>query len=450
VTLGRNGVVRCGLGACLAFGLAPSEGLAAPGDHIQVGVAEIVPSLGVGAEVISNAYLSERRPVVAGTFLLQPGLRLDVDGQKARFQLDGRYELRKFFDDEVAQDLDQFSNFRLNTSLELFPNAVVGFTLRDRAGATNRANDQAFKDNALVTQIRNDLQAALPIRVGDVTVEPGFDWAYQVFRIPGRTTQVDFNDRHAYGPTLDLSWRFFPNTAFVVSSQYEYNAWSTNWVPTNNPLLPDDGSGTVRGLGEYLAKPDSHVVKAVTGLRGRITRTFLLDVEAGYGFGDYLDTSVADESQADPGIGDEADPAVAGFGTDVSPTDAILVFVRPRFDLGWTDERTFGQQVAVSYRKDFQDSFFTNYVHQHVLQATLESRFGKHVRTRLNGGVRFETYVGETARNDIFPVFDGTLTILPIRALPIDLGVIYQKRLSSDRTVEYDNVIGRVMVSFVY
>lgn len=448
VGLGRNGTSRAG--AAMALVALASAAHAAPGDHIQVGAAEIVPSVGVGAEVISNAYLSERNPVVAGAFLLQPGLRVDVDGEKVRFLFDGRYELRKFFDDDVAQDLDQFSNFRVNSALELFPKAIVGFTIRDRAGATNRANDQAFKDNALITQVRNELQGALPIRLGDVTVEPGVDWAYQIFRIPGRTTQVDFNDRHAYGPTLDLSWRFFPNTAFVVSALYEYNAWSTNWVPTNNPLLPDDGSGAVRGLGEYLAKPDSHVVKAVTGLRGRITRAFLLDLEVGYGFGDYVDATVADESAADPGIGDEADPAAAGFGSDVSATDAILVFVRPRLDLGWSDERTFGQQLSLSYRKDFLDSFFTNYLHQHAVQATVESRFGKHVRTRLNGGVRFESYVGETSRNDIFPTFDGTLTLLPIRAVPIDLGVVYQKRLSSDRTVEYDNVIGRVMVSFVY
>lgn len=428
----------------LCAGLSSSAvAWAGPGDHIQVGAAEITPSVTVGVEGRTNAYLSESRPVAAFDFVFSPGLRVTVDAPKVYFLFDARYELRKYFDADVADDLDQFSNFQGQLRLDLFPEAVVGFSIRDQASLRNRANDQAFRDNALISQVRNDLGAGIPIRVGDVALEPGFDWAYQVYRIPGSGDQVDFNNRHAYGPTLDLQWRFFPNTSFFVQGRVDFNRWGENWLSTGGPAA---GAGTTFDYGQFFAKPDSLIFKASTGVRGRITRHFLIDLELGYGYGDYDEQSVIEASSG----GTEADPVAQRFGTDVSATDAILAFVRPRFDLGWSEEARFGQQISVFYRKDFQDSFVTNYVHAHGVGASLESRWGKFVSTRLSGGARFESYVGEIQREDVFPGFDGAIVFLPIRALPIELGVSYQNRISNDATVQYDNVVGRVMVSFVY
>ncbi len=438
--------------AIIASGALGSAAWAGPGDHIQAGPVEIVPSIMVGAEIRNNVFLTEKQPTLGGTFVFQPGLRLRVKTRPVNFLLDGKYDLRKYFDPVLAPKLDQFGNFKVLARLDLFPEAVVGFTLQDKASGNSRENDQAFKNNALITQIRNELSAGLPIRPGsDVTIEPGFAWSHQIFRIPGLVEQLDFNNRNTYGPNLDLEWRFFPNTSFVVNAHYDFNRWDQNWVPTNDPLLAGGGTpGEVRGFGEFLAKPDSDHFKGTAGMRGRITKIFLLDLEVGYGFGNYDDESVADESALDPGLGDEADPTAAGFGQDVTLTDAILLHVRPRFDLGFSEQRTFGQRITVQYRKDFQDSFFTNYVHSHSVLGGLESLWGRYLRTRVQGGARFEDYVGEEDRADIFTQLEGVVTVLPIRALPIDLGVAWQTRMSSDPTVEYDSIVGRVNVTFVY
>src|SRR5690606_33028568 len=134
-------------------------------------------------------------------------------------------------------------------------------------------------------------------------------------------------------------------------------------------LSPDAETGP---YGKFIALPDSLIAKGLVGLRGRISRVFLLDVLVGYGIGRFDAQSVLDDAPADAGA--EADPVAAGFGQNVSATDGILVTVRPVVDLGFTTQRKLGQRVTVLYQKDFQTSFFTNYVHSHYVFGGLESR----------------------------------------------------------------------------
>lgn len=430
--------------------LTSAPALAGPGDHVQAGPVTIIPELSVGVEAASNAYRSEKNEVAGFNFVLSPGLILDVRHPKVRFKLDGRYELRKFFDPNQA-NLDRFTDFKANLRLDAFPTGVVGFSIRDKATLSNQANDQEWRNNSLISQLRNTLYGGLAIRPGpEFQIDPGFSWSFHNFRIPDADNQLDFNTRNSLTPSLDLAWRFFPNTAFVVEATYDMNRWTTNWAPTNQAFdatLPD---GSLRGLGEFLALPDSDHFKAVTGVRGRFTKHLVLVVLAGYGFGDYDEASVAEEAALNPGLGSEADAAEAGFDQDVSLTDAILVTIRPEFDLGWGDKRTFGQLISVTYRKDFADSFFTNYVHQHHVMAGLDSRWGRMVQTHLDGGVRFETYVGEVSRNDIFARVGLDIDVAPVPFFAIRAGAAWVRRDSSDNTVDYDNIQGRFLLTFVY
>lgn len=436
-----------------------SAALAAPGDHIVVGNATVTPEVTVGVEGRSNAYLAdpadnpargEDSPIIpAWDFYLSPALGIDVKGTKLSWNFDGRYELRKFFEPAVATRLDQFSNFSIKSRLEAMPDGVFGFGLHEEARLVSRPTDEEVSADSLNTQFRNDLGLDLKIRPGpELDIVPGGAWAYQEYRIPGVDAQVKFDHRNSYDAKLGVAWRFFPNTAFVVDAAYTFNRWDVNWIPTGDPgtaANPDVGdAGT---LGEFLALPDSDFFKATTGIRGRLGRNVLLVLTAGWGFGKYDVDSVIDESD---GATSEADAAAAGFDQNVTPVDGILASVRVATNLGFDDEQTFGQKVTVEYRKDFEDSFFTNYVAQNHLKASLESRFGKFVNTRFEGSVRFEAYNGEIERRDIFAKVDGAVNITPTRYLTFQVGGFWARRQSSEASVGYDNVQGRFLATFAY
>ena len=173
-------------------------------------------------------------------------------------------------------------------------------------------------------------------------------------------------------------------------------------------------------------------------------------LSAGWGLGRYQVASVAKESDANPGLGNEADPAAAGFDQNVSGVDGLLVLARLEVDAGFKAERRFGQRIEFLYRKDFQDSFFTNYVHQNHLRLGLESRWGRYFTTNVGFGPRFEEYVGEVERRDIFLRADFGLRVSPTRWLAFDLGGFWAERASSQTDIQYDNVQAYVLATFSY
>jgi hypothetical protein len=443
------------VGTVVSWACVSSLALAEPGEHIKLGESAVLePSVGVGVEFRSNAFLSvgaaqsdapADAAVPAFNFLFTPALALRVTTPKVNFDLDGRYELRKYFEEDVASRLDRFTDFNIGSRLDILPKGVVGLVVREKAVLRNRASDNRFFDNALLSQFRNDLGAELMIRPGpEFDIGLGVDWGYHNYRVPRADGPEGLNNRNTAAPRLDINWRFFPRTAFVVEATYLAHRWQTNWIPTNQ-----SGSGG-RTYGQFLAMPDSDHVKVMSGIRGRLTPYLVLVATVGYGGGFYNDASVVDEAEADGTAGNESDPETAGFGADVSATDGILVMLRSEFDFGFTDKRTFGQQFTLMYRKDFQDSFFTNYVHQHHFLAQLESRFGRHFGTQVAGSVRIENYEGEVTRRDIFLGVDGDFLITPLPWMGIDLGVSWVQRASSQTEIQYDNVTARLMLEFSY
>jgi hypothetical protein len=443
---------------CCALG---SVAEAAPGDHIRVGnYTTIAPELETGVEFRTNSYLSvggqqstlrRDQAISSFNFMLSPSLGIHVDHPKVRFDLDGTYELRKYFDPELAERLDRFTDFNTRMKLDVLPRGLVGFRIVDNAVLRNRTSDNPFRPSSLLTQLRNDLSGYVTFRPGpDLDVEAGAGWAWHNYQVPGADAQRSLNTRSTAQAFLNVRWRFFPSTSFVFEGQYHSNKWATNWIPTGDTVAEDAGAGAVRSYGQFLAMPDSDMAKLMTGLRGRVTRSLVLTAMAGWGVARYDVESVNEESASDPGLGAEADPEAAGFDQNLSGIDGLLVLLKADLDIGYSEKRTFGQLLTLFYRKDFQDSFFTNYVHQNHLQLELRSRWGRYLRSTAGFGPRFEEYVGEVERRDIFLQGDLDLEFLPTDWMGIRLGGFWMQRASSQRDVQYDNVQAHLLLRFSY
>jgi hypothetical protein len=441
--------------SALSWLVASSLALAEPGEHIKIGeIGTFEPAIGVGVEFRSNAFLSvgaaqSSRPadaaVPAFNFLFTPSFALHLATPKVNFDMDGRYELRKYFGEDLASRLDRFSDFNAGARLSVLPKGVVGFALREKAALRNRASDNRFFDNALLSQFRNDLGGDLIFRPGpEFDIALGVDWGYHDYRVPRSNGPEGLNNRNTAAPRLELNWRFFPRTAFVVDATYQAHRWQSNWIPTNQNEEAD------RTYGRFLAMPDSDHVKVMSGIRGRLTPNFVLVAMVGYGGGFYNEASVIDQATAEGTTGAESDAEAAGFGTNVSATDGILVLLRSEVDYGYHDRKKFGVKFGVQYRKDFQDSFFTNYIHQHHISLDAHALLGRYVSLDGRAGVRVENYEGEVTRRDIFWNIDGDVVFHPTAWFDIDAGVGWVQRASSQTEIQYDNVSANVTMTFSY
>lgn len=449
----------------MAAAWVASSAWAGAGEHVPIGdYTTFTPEITTGVEVRSNSFLSVgRQSASAGdqalpsmNFLLAPGLAFHVEHPKVRFDLGGTYELRKYFATALAERLDRFTDFGARARLDALPEGVVGFRLLDNASLRNRTSDNPFRPSALLTQLRNELSGGVVVRPGpDIDIELLGGWNFHNYRVPGAEGQFDFNTRNTGVAQLNVQWRFFPSTAFVFEGQYQGNRWKNHWIPRSAALSGNVDPAVVDPDDSYLAMPDSDFGKFMAGLRGRITRSLVLTVMAGWGVGRYDVDSVAPEAAANPGNFGEDNPDIDGWGQNVSGADGLLALVKADIDLGFTQRKALGQRIGLFYRKDFQDSFFTNYVAQNHIRLGLNSRWGKYLVSNVAAGPRFERYIGEAQdgrgqRRDIYWQVDFGLTVSPTAWFDISAGGFWVQRASNYRDLQYDNVQGHLLLHFQY
>lgn len=418
-------------GACLTFaGVARAE----PGDHIRVGDAVVTPDIEAGFEYRSNVYHEEVDPQGGGNLRIAPGIEITVEGEDARFSFSSEYEARKqlfvAFDaaevplevrgtldqSQAVSNLDRWSDFSAETSASLARQTVVGLELADQVAYRNHVIDSELSDSPYMTQFKNALAGQVRISpTGAVQFRPGGFWTYDDYRVPEfyGTAGLDanehepFNARNTYGPSLSAAWNFFPNTAWVFDARYAWVEWKVDGISSQ---LANPSAGV---SGQTIAKPDSTQLRVTTGLRGRITPKLTVDLQAGYGQAIY---------------GESADPAAA---TDIQ---TYLLTAQ----VGWQPKE--GSGVALGYRKDFEDVFFSNFVSYHHLFLQANTTLDKKLELLARYGIRLETYSGAVTRSDQFMRGSFAATYHFSDWASLGTSVWYQTRFSSDDLVEYDDV----------
>jgi len=413
------------LGAGVGWGAVAWAG---PGDHIRVGEATITPRISVGFEHSTNVYHSDDN-VVGGTNLhVAPGLDVGVDGPDLKFQLSGDYELRKYFQPSVTS-LDRYNDFQVGASLEALRRGPIGFGLSDSLGLRNSPADIPSSDEPFQTQFRNQLDGAVHIRPGSaLQIRVGGRWAFDDIQVAsGITSERGFNRKHSGGPTLGVDWAFFPRTALLLESSYEFHRWGENVISTVESEASD-------GLGDELAKPNSDHFRISLGMQGRITEKIVVVLGAGYGFANYDETSVNGGESAD----------TEGFAADVRGAEHLLLDASFRYDFSPTD------QFVLGYEKDFNDVFFSNYASYHRVFTRVNKRFGKRFGTAGELAIRYEDYAGEIERQDLFFEADASFSVYINDWADVSIGGNFDRRGSSDADVLYNDFTAYLRSNFVY
>ena len=210
-------------------------------------------------------------------------------------------------------------------------------------------------------------------------------------------------------------------------------------------LLPPPGVESTDDIGDRLAIPNGWGWRATGGLIGRFTERLVLNVLGGYGQIRYNEQSVIDESGGHP---EASNPTGTGFDQDVKGIEGMLLTV----ELSSTP--LLGHTVTGGYRKDFEDSWFTNYVHYHYVFARYQAVLGSRLGASLEAGYRREQFRGEVTRDDDFVRGSLGITYNAAEWLDVDLGTLWVRRVSADATpnaeIEYDNVMFSIGVKGIY
>lgn len=451
----------------LAILAASPSAWAAPGDHIGNDDVQLIPAIELGAMHRTNVYLQEGEagggvPVTDGTALtVAPSLGIRAKNSDLAFTFDFLYEARKYLQSEVT-NLDRFNTIDLGAGLQLFPEGKVGFRVGDRFSITgHEAEDETgISDSAYQQHLLNDLGAYITVRPGGpLEVDVGGKLQVDQWNVPeefkssasNRDEDLELesglsgpglNSRLGYGPALEGKWRFFPKTAVVADFNYQWFNWTDNVVDAQ-------GDGISREeVGDYLAVPDGKMWRARAGLRGRVTPKLVVGVLAGFGQSLYSEDSVTEQA-AELGIegsGEFADSV--GFGSDLKSFPAgLLAEVEAEYEM------IDNQAVFLSYRRDFQDVYFTNYVSYDRAMLGYKGLFAERVGVELSGTYRYERYLGEVSRDDHLIKADLSGEYMVKDYLTVGIGTGWIRRASADQNhpeIEYDDVRFQGGVRFTY
>ncbi len=413
--------------------LLASAAVAAPGDRIRVGAFELSPTVGLGSEYRSNVYRSEENGVAAANLDLATGLGIAAKGEEHQFDLDGRWELRKFYfvgpqqvgvprsNGERIGNLDRFDTGNASMGVDTFRRSRLGFTLRDSFALRNATADAEYADVPYTTHLRNALTGDLRIAGSSaLSFLPGGSWSYDDFRAPRLRQGSDrsINALHSYGPDLGMQWRFLPNTALVVDSEVRLNRWAENVLESNAEDEPE------------IEIPNSTFVKVRGGIDGQFTRKLFANLLLGYGTATYQ------------GQSELAQRGVTGL-------TGLLVRFGVRYDLAPPTGDRPGSRIRAGYTRDFNDTFFSNYMALNAFELEYAGRFGRFEPT-LSYSLRFERYDGELQRSDVVNRVGLDLRT-PLRSWALlSVGGWWQQRASDMANVEFDDFHLRVSTAFTY
>ena len=404
--------------------LFSAQALAGPGDHIRAGDAVLVPEIDLGMEYRTNVFRTEADPTAGANLRVSPGLDMDVDNPNNQFKLGGEWELRKFFyvgDDgtrkttaERIASLDQYNQFGVNAILDALKQEVVGLQVRNITSVRNNLTDAALAASPFNTRIRNNLAGGLRISPGPaLALVPGATWIYDDFRTAGEGDERRYNQRSTYGPNLESRWDFFPRTALILNASYLINDWSEN-------VITDDVDESLNG--GRIEVPNSHHIKFDTGLSGRFSPKIFLDIKVGYGTAVYPDSADA---------------------LSLTGLEGVLTSFQVRYAM------SEAAQASVGYKRDFTDSFFTNYIAYNNVFAMLQGNLSG-FRPSMKYSFRGEDYIGLDQRQDILMRFDLNMAYDIQEWAAINSGFGWQQRASSVDTVEYDDFQVRLFGTFKY
>ncbi len=422
-----------------------SVAAASPGDHVRVGAAELTPSVKFVNQWQSNVYLQEDSEQSGLNLQVMPGLSLELDGNNLQLKVDAHYTARQYLDSSFS-NLNQYSETEFELDMVGLPNSAVGFDFNDSFSISTHATEATYAERALITHLTNNASGSFSIHPGGaLDVDLGGHFSYDDFYTPLEASlanaAANLNSKVHFGPKVGVKWTFFPRTAFVLNYSQSWFDWDRNLV-----VAKGDETGNSQDLGAWLAVPDGASWRVTGGLMGRFTPKLLINLVGGYGQITYDEQSVLDYQGNTDVTAAEIDPVSAGFGQDLSGFPGGII---GKAQLEWSPN--FANVITLGYSKDFEDSWFTNYLSYHYGFLRYKLLMGARLGVTAELGYRIESYVGEVTRTDQMMNTRGGFEYHASSWLDIGVDARWGRRLNpTSPVIEYDDISAALTFTATY
>jgi hypothetical protein len=448
----RRWTLRVGLlGLGTGLSLAPNPAQAAAGDHIRLGEAEVIPTLFLGMEWQSNPYYAEEVELIptdgedeygALALVTWPEVTVKLDGPDLALDLSAAWKPRIYLT-ESRRNLTRLGEGAFALNLDILPRSTIGFKLGEDFRVSTRAMDAEYATEAFARRLTSITSAMVSVRPGAaLSIDLGGHFGFDDYDVPPQANveqNANYNSKISGGPSLDVQWAFFPKTAIVVQGGANFFNWANNFVNA------EGGNFSTDYYGDRLAIPDGWGWRAQAGLIGRFTERIVVNALVGYGQLKYNEDSVTEAAGGHP---EAANPAAVGFDQDLGGIEGLLLTAEV------SATPLLGHKLTAGYRKSFEDSWFTNYVHYHYVFGRYEAVLGSRLGATIEAGYRREQYRGEVDRNDDFVRAGADLSYNASEWLDVDIGTQWVRRASADANaqaeIEYDNLVFSIGITGVY
>lgn len=454
------------LGAALTLTLLlPGLSFAAtPGKGIRLGDdARVVPSVTTGLEWQSNVYMTagirgtNDKEVRAANLMVNPAIRFESITTPAELTLSADLTARKFLSSATA-NLDRASDAGIGLQANILPRAAVGVRVEDNFFNENRPNEALFAERseggrAFISQLHNEAAGFISVHPGQaLTVDVGGHFTFDNYNgnpNSNITGQSYLNAKNSYGFRMDSEWAFLPKTAIVADFDYSWNDWD------KQALVTFDTTPGSEFADDLLILPDSQGFKLHAGLVGRFTRKLVVNTLVGYGRLVYSEDSVTQgvtENQlqfVDGGL----NAAAQGWDANITGVSGIIGTAQ----LAYTPRK--GHKISAGYLRDFEDSWFTNYVAYNYAFLSYEGAVSRRVKVGGDFGYRLETYEGDFSRQDNVLRVNANATYEPMDWLAITANMGFRQRSAARfdeeafpirATSEFTNFPVSLLFTFAY
>lgn len=430
-----NGHSRGAIPLVLLLGAGPAW--AEAGDHVHLGQSELIPSVQLATEYQTNPYLEEGTsgdPLDPGASLkIRPGLQINYSTNDIKFNGGFGWGMRQYLTPGLS-GLNYYTDFDTLINLTALPEANIGFKLtedvRNRARAADVGNEEKLAEadvvgatEANLRRFTNETLALVAWHPGGaLTADVGGHVLFDRYTFPYDSVpegQPLASQKVGFGPDVEVQWRFFPKTSLVVDAQLE----KFNWTP-NVRTSGADGD-------KVSGKADGLQVQGTLGVRGRVTEKVTVNVMGGYGHITYNEDSVSSNPSA-------GSLDITAVGQDLKGLDGLIAVGEGSYSPSENHSLTLG------VRKEFADSYFTNYLDYLNLYGRYQGKFFDRLGVVGEVAFRMEDYVGTTNREDNFARARLDLAYRTTTFLDLGAGVIYTGRTNTDGTnpgIDYKNTL---------
>ena len=389
------------------------------GKHLQVGRGELTPSVTARTHWSSNLYLRETDEISGLALLLKPALKFNIDDSGLRLDLEANYGARRYLNSD-HQELNSYGETDLAAGIVLSPRdkiSVKADAVHSRETAIPEAEYSVT--NEVPTQvIHKQASGAIALHPGTtLTLNLGGFGSYDDYTLfqPNSEFFEDLDTRLGYGPEASLEWDVFQRMVLLAS-------YSQTWYDWQKNQFNERGDGSYADVvGHFVAMPNSKVRRAQVGLESHPTERLVWSASVGSVRAIYDETTVGEEAQGEAqgeaqtdaeafaeSIGEGGDHSgdhSGDYSVDLAGFPEALIF---RAGIQWSPRP--GHTIELGYWKDYQDSWFTNFVQYHDRFFRYDGMLTSRALMGVEGGYRLETYRGEVTRGDHVVRAEGYFT----------------------------------------